>query len=252
MTVAIAALALIQGPAVLRRFPAAEAGQGVAVDKDAFYAVNNFAIGKYDKRTGKKLGEWKGQSGGPIIHLDSGVIVGGKLFAAHSNFPETPMLSSIEVWDAKTMRHIESRSLGLTPGSATWIDWHDGAWWIAFANYNGKGGVPGRSNEVSYLARYDKDFRQTASWTYPKVMIERWDGMSNSGGVWLPDGTLLLSPHHAPELYVARVPKMGSVLEHVRTIPVEIEGQGIALDPDGKTIWAIQRKTREVLSFSLW
>jgi sugar lactone lactonase YvrE len=75
--------------------------------------------------------------------------------------------------------------------------------------------------------------------------------MSNSGGVWLPNGTLLLSPHHAPELYVARIPTQGSVLELIRTIPVETEGQGIALDPDGKTIWAIQRRTREVLAFEL-
>jgi len=234
-----------------RRFPAAEAIQGVAVDKDAFYAVNNFAIGKYDKQTGKKLAEWKGEKGGPAIHLDSGVIVKGKLYCAHSNFPATPMLSSIEVWDAKTLKHIESHPLGFTPGSATWIDWHDGAWWIAFANYNGEGGVAGRGNEFSYLTRFDKDFRQTASWSYPKSMVERWDGLSNSGGFWLPDGTLLMSPHHAPELYVTRLPKFGTVLELIRTIPVESEGQGIALDPDGHTIWAIQRRTREVLSFAL-
>jgi hypothetical protein len=221
------------------------------VDRDAFYAVANATIGKYDKRTGKKLAEWKGERGGPIVHLDSAVVVKGKVYCAHSNFPATPMLSSIEVWDAKTLRHERSYSLGLTPGSATWIDWRDNAWWIAFANYNGNGGVPGRDNTFSYLARYDRDFRMTTSWAYPKSMIERWDGMSNSGGVWLPNGTLLLSPHHAPELYVARIPTQGSVLELIRTIPVETEGQGIALDPDGKTIWAIQRRTREVLAFEL-
>ena len=257
MTLAVA-ICLLQGPVIgatvlpdTRRFPASEAIQGVAVDAHAFYAVNNFAIGKYDKSTGKKLAEWKGQRGGPIIHLDSGVVINGKLYCAHSNFSATPMLSSIEVWDTKTLRHSASYSLGFTPGSATWIDWHDGAWWIAFANYNGDGGVPGRGNQFTYLARYDKDFRLLTSWAYPKSMVDRWDGMSNSGGVWLPDGTLLLSPHHAPELYVARIPAQGSVLEHVRTISVETEGQGIALDPDGKTIWAIQRRTREVLAFRL-
>lgn len=234
-----------------RRFPAAEAIQGVAVDRDCFYAVNNFAIGKYDKHTGQKLAEWKGQRGGPIIHLDSGLIHDGKLYCAHSNFPATPMISSIEVWDPKTLKHIESHALGLEPGSATWIDWHDNSWWIAYANYNGEGGVAGRGNEYSYLARYDKEFRKLAAWTYPKAMVAVWDGLSNSGGVWLADGTLLLAPHHEPELYVARLPEFGPVLEMVKTIPVETEGQGIALDPDGKTIWAIQRRTREVLSFRL-
>lgn len=251
------ALLLVQAPPARTplpntvRFPAAEAIQGVAVDRDAFYAVNNFAIGKYDKRAGKKLAEWKGERGGPIIHLDSGVVVKGRLYCAHSNFPATPMLSSIEVWDAKSLKHVESHALGLEPGSATWIDWHEGSWWIAYANYNGEGGVTGRGNEFSCLVRYDKEFRRMASWTYPKEAVARWDGMANSGGVWMPDGTLLLSPHHAPELYVMRLPKLGPVLELVRTIPVETEGQGIALDPDGRIVWAIQRKTREVLAFPL-
>lgn len=237
---------------VLARFAAAEAIQGVAVDRTAFYAVNNFAIGKYDKQTGKKLAEWKGEKGGPIIHLDSGVVVKGKLYCAHSNFPAIPMQSSIEIWDTKTLRHIDSHSLGLEPGSATWIDWHDGAWWIAFANYNKEGGVPGRGNEFSYLAKYDAQFRKLGSWVYPKELVARWDDMSNSGGVWLPDGTLLLSPHHAPELYAMRLPKFGPVLELVRTIPVETEGQGIALDPEDRSkVWAIQRRTREVLAFKL-
>ena len=234
-----------------RRFPAAEAIQGVAVDQDCFYAVDNFAIGKYDKRTGKKLAEWKGERGGPTIHLDSGLVRGGKLYCAHSNFPATPMISSIEVWDTKTLKHIESHPLGLEPGSATWIDWHDGAWWIAFANYNGEGGVPGRGNEFAYIARYDREFRKMGSYTFPKALVERWDGLANLGGVWLPDGTMLLTPHHEPEVYVVRLPEFGPVLELVRTIPVEAEGQGIALDPDGRTIWAIQRRTREVLAFRL-
>lgn len=260
MTLALATLAVLQQRQVrqgtplpnTRRFAAEEAIQGVAVDKDAFYAVNNYAIGKYDKRTGKKLAEWKGSKGGPIIHLDSGLIHNGKLYCAHSNFPGIPMISSIEVWDAKTLKHIESHALGFLPGSATWIDWHDNSWWIAFANYTtGDGAVPGRGNEFSYLARYDKEWRQIAAYTYPKEMVAMWDGMSNSGGFFLPDGTLLLSPHHLPELYIAKLPEYGPVLQMIRTVPVETEGQGVALDPDGKTIWAIQRRTREVLAFEL-
>jgi hypothetical protein len=233
------------------RFPAEEAIQGVAVDKEAFYAINNYAIGKYDKRTGKKLAEWKGEKGGPIIHLDGGAVVRGKLYCPHSNFSQTPMISSIEVWDCKTLKHVQSYPMGYTPGAANWIDWHDNAWWVGFANYNGTGGVPGRGNEFSYVACYDKEFRQLGEYTFPKSMVETWEGMSISGAVWLSNNTILMAPHTEPELYVARLPKMGSVLEFVKTIPVENEGQGIALDPDGKTIWAIQRRTREVLAYRL-
>jgi len=40
----------------LRRFKAAEARQAVAVDAHHFYAIDNRAIGKYDKRTGERIG----------------------------------------------------------------------------------------------------------------------------------------------------------------------------------------------------
>ena len=39
----------------LERHAAAEAGQGVAVDRHHFYAIVNFAIGKYDRHTGEKV-----------------------------------------------------------------------------------------------------------------------------------------------------------------------------------------------------
>ena len=64
----------------------------------------------------------KRQRMAPIIHLDSGVIVDGKLYCAHSNYPGIPMTSSIEVWDPSTLEHIESHSFGIFRGSCTWVD----------------------------------------------------------------------------------------------------------------------------------
>ncbi len=37
---------------VLGRFPASQAHQGVAVDREHIYAIANRTIGKYDKQTG--------------------------------------------------------------------------------------------------------------------------------------------------------------------------------------------------------
>ena len=61
-------LALLAGPVlaqpatltseVVRRLPAQEARQGVAVDERHLYAITNSKIGKYDKATGAKVGEW--------------------------------------------------------------------------------------------------------------------------------------------------------------------------------------------------
>jgi hypothetical protein len=84
-------------------FVAPEANQGVGVDAQHLYAVDNEAIGKYDKATGKLVKKWQGPKKGPITHLDSAMLMDGKIYAAHSNWPEWPMTSSLEIYDAATM-----------------------------------------------------------------------------------------------------------------------------------------------------
>ena len=75
----------------VRRFRTQEATQGIAVDEGYFYAIANRRIGKYDKRTGERVGTWEGTPDGPIVHLDSGVVLDGLLYCAHSNYPGVPM-----------------------------------------------------------------------------------------------------------------------------------------------------------------
>jgi hypothetical protein len=87
-------------------FDVPEANQGIGVDDSYFYAVDNRAIGKYDKRTGELVAKWQGPADGPIIHLDSAAIIDGKLYCAHSNYSQYPMTSSVEIWDPVTMEHI--------------------------------------------------------------------------------------------------------------------------------------------------
>src|ERR1051325_11176835 len=80
----------------LRRFKAAEANQGVAVDDQHFYAITNHAIGKYRKDTGERVASWDGGGSGTLKHLNAGVVLDGKLYCAHSNFPDLPEQSSVE------------------------------------------------------------------------------------------------------------------------------------------------------------
>jgi hypothetical protein len=64
----------------------------------------------------------------------------------------------------------------------------------------------------------------------------------------MPDGRLVTAGHHAPELHVLRLPTAGATLVLDAIVPVESEGQGIALDPADPTLfWSIQRRTGEVL-----
>ena len=214
-------------------FTVPEANQGVGVDARHFYAVDNYIIGKYDKKTGKLLKKWQGAKSGPIVHLDSAMLMDGKLYAAHSNYPEWPMTSSLEIFDADTMEHIGTHSFGIQWGSLTWVDWHDSHWWMTFANYDrlfGPGKTPYGHKANTVMVKFTKDFRPLQSWTLPKAILDRFEDMSNSGGSWGPDGYLYLTGHDPAELYRMRLPKAGSVLELVDVIPMNIRGQGIAWD----------------------
>ena len=214
-------------------FTIPEANQGVGVDARHFYAVDNYVIGKYDKKTGKLLKKWQGAKSGPIVHLDSAMLMDGKLYAAHSNYPDWPMTSSLEIFDAETMEHIGSHSFGIQWGSLTWVDWQDGHWWMTFANYDrlfGPGKTPYGHKANTVMVKFTKDLRPLQSWTLPKAILDRFEDMSNSGGSWGPDGYLYLTGHDPAELYRMRLPKSGSVLELVDTIPMNIRGQGIAWD----------------------
>lgn len=217
----------------LGEFAVREANQGVGVDERHFYAVDNYAIVKYDKKTGKLVKKWEGKKDGPILHLDSAMVMDGKLYAAHSNYPQWPMTSSVEIFDVETMEHLGTHSFGIQWGSLTWVDWHAGYWWMTFANYDvllGPGKTPYGHKANTVMVKLTKDFMPVQSWTLPKAILDRFEQMSNSGGSWGPDGYLYLTGHDPAELYRMRLPKAGSVLELVDIIPMNIRGQGIAWD----------------------
>jgi hypothetical protein len=248
MPVAAEAPADVARLEVVRRYPAAEARQAVAVDADHFYAIDNRTIGRYEKASGKRTGAWAGPADGAIGHLNSGVVLDGRLYAAHSNYPGVPMWSSIEIFDAASLEHIGSHSFGIAPGSATWIDHRDGHWWVAFAHYAGQGGAPGKGPEWTELVVFDDAWRRIAGYAFPPPVVERFAGYSTSGGAWGPDGLLYVSGHDAPELYALRLPRAGSVLELVHILPVESEGQGIAWDPgEPGALYTIRRSGLEVV-----
>jgi hypothetical protein len=236
---------------VIRRFPAAEARQAVAVDDRFFYAIGDRAIGKYDKATGRRVGGWSGDAAGPIRHLNSGVVIGRELYCAHSNYPLTPMVSSVEVFDTDQMAHLRSVPLPSGLGSATWIVRGDGAWWVTFAHYGGRGGEPGKGPEATRLVRFSPDWKREASWSFPAAVVSRWGAMSSSGGALAAGRLFYTTGHDAPELYVLEVPARGGELVLRAIVPAESEGQGIALDGRKGTLYSIQRRTGEVLESTL-
>lgn len=234
----------------LRRFPAPEARQGVAVDRDGFIAIGNFELGRYGKEDGRRVAAWSCPEGKPLTHLNAGVVVDGRLYCAHSNYPGVPNLSSVEIWDASTLKHAGSHSFGRADGSFTWLDRRKGRWLACFVHYGKKGGEPGRGPEWTRLVEYDDDWRETGAWAFPADLVAHVGarGYSFSGGALGPGGYLYVTGHDEPELYVLAFPEAGPSLEWVATLQIPTAGQAFAWDPAQKDrLYLIGRKDREVI-----
>ena len=231
----------------IRQFPSPEARQGIAVDKNYIYVVDTKQIAKYDKKTFELVSKWNDEKS-PIIHLDSGVIIDGKLYCAHSNYPEIPMTSTIEIWDAATMKHIGSHSFGINWGSCTWIDRFNGYWWAVFGHYNKWKELSKTDVSWTTLVKFDEKFRMIESWVFPKEVLKKLGEMTNSGGSWGPDGYLYCTGHDESELYVLKLPELGSILELVDIVSINCTGQGIAWDrSDPGSIYTIRKADRIVV-----
>ena len=172
------------------------------------------------------------------------------LVCAASNYPEVPQASSVEWFDTIKMAHVKTHSLGPQRGSLTWLDWHDGSWWAAYANYDNKGGEPGRDHKLTTLVRYSPDFAEQGAWLFPPAVLERFAPFSSSGGAWGPDGLLYVTGHDRPELYAVKLPEAGPTLDYVATIAITTNGQAIAWEKGGarRTIWSISRTGSEVVA----
>jgi hypothetical protein len=219
--------------------PSEHATQAAAADEKFVYAVSSTHIARYDRATGKLLG--KGTASG-TLHLNSAFLWKGKLYCAHSNYPKTPEESDIRVYDPSDDSVKVFHTFDKPPGSLVWCirDPEDRFWWCCFAHY-------GKDNAKTFLTRMDDHFKELARWTFPQKVVDDWDAMSASGGIWDGD-TLLVSHHHFQVLYRLKVPKEGTELELVESLHCPFPGQGIAADPKVKNgLVGIDRPKRTVV-----
>lgn len=232
----------------VRRLPASEAHQGAAADRASVYAIDNSQVARYDKASGRRVGLWQGDPK-QFKHINSCIVRSGTLVCAASNYPDVPMASMIVWIDAATMTLRRTRVLPDGPGSLTWLDWHDDSWWAGFANYDGKGGAPGRDHRQTVVVRYDARFTPRATYRFPDAVLDRFAPRSASGGAWGPGELLYVTGHDRPELYALRVPRTGTTLDLVATITTPTGGQAFGWDGrDRRLFWSIERGTAEIVA----
>ncbi len=233
-----------------RRYLAPEATQAVAVNEKSFFAIGNQTIAQYDKHTGVRRRVWKASLEFPLVHLNAGEVRDGKLYCAHSNFPVYPEASSIEIFDAMSLEHVGSHSLGIFEGSLTWIAWRDGGWWAAFAHYSEQvnDNPHARDTRWTSLVKFDQRWRRIGGWTFPAEVLAKLEPHSCSGGAWDSAGRLWCSGHDRGELYQLALPRAGSTLRLVRTAAAPITGQAFMFDPsEPGLLWGIDRPERSVI-----
>lgn len=234
-------------------FAAPEADQGVAVDEEYFYAIDNARIVKYHRETGARAYEWKLERPEIIRHINSCFAEAGKLVCANSNYPMKPMASSVEVFDAAGLTPLSSHSLGVRDeGSLTWVDRIPGGWIAGFAHYDGPNGTGYKDHSASSVVTFDEAWRRTGGWAFPGDVAARMAPHAASGGAIGPDGLLYVLGHDRPELYVLARPQLGPGLILVGVIEIEAEGQAFSWAPGGeRQIFAIDRRAGRVLAIDI-
>ncbi|NQT27243.1 hypothetical protein HQ585_17950 [candidate division KSB1 bacterium] len=229
---------------VLKRIPF-KASQGVAVDEKYFYAINNIRITKCDKENGKVIATWQADRENSAYkhfkHMNSGTVVEGRLYCAHSRYGIDPNDNTVEIWtvEKEALKHEKTIQMPRKYGSLTWIDRHrDCSWWMCYAVY-GK-----NRNKDTRLVKYQykkKKFVEVESWVFPKEVVAHWGQMSCSGGSWGSDGYLYTTGHDHAKAYVLEIDKIDKLI-YVRTEnDVGFYGQAIAWDrfSEKPILWGI-------------
>lgn len=235
-----------------RRIAAPEADQGAALGKAHVYAVDNSVIAKYDIKSGEKVAQFN-DAERLLRHMNSCLLFGGDLMCANSNYSQLPMGSSVEIFDAKDLKHLASHSMGLMDeGSLVWFDSADNGWVVGFAHYDGERGAGFKDHTYASVITMDKEWRRTGGWLFPSEVTARMAPHAASGGAIGPDGLLYVLGHDLPEMYVFAKPVRGPVLQHVATIAVEAEGQAFSFAPDrSRRIAAVDRHGGALLLIDL-
>lgn len=211
------------------------ATQAAAADENFVYAVSNTGIAKLVRATGEKTAV----STGKASHLNSALLMDGKIYAAHSNFPFKPDQGDIRMMDPKTMKLEIFHRFEKPPGSLTWALKRGGSWWCHFAHY-------GKENAKSRLVRYDGNWSETGRWDYPAELIKDWGTMSLSGGIWLGD-MLLVTGHDKKLIYRLKLPEQGTTLRWMDALPSPFPGQGIAIASKTGGLVGIDRSRKVVI-----
>lgn len=232
---------------VIKKFQS-DANQGVAVDENYYYAISNLKISKHDKSTGRTVTTWQAdttqKSFKHFLHMNSGTVINGKLYVAHSRYKIDSNNNSVEIWNVGNtlLEHEKTISMPRKHGSLTWVDKQpDDSWWMCYAVY----GEEFNRNTKLVKYQYKKgNFIEINNWTFPKEVTDNWEDMSCSGGSWGPDGLLYTTGHDHEKAFVLGLNERYELEYRWTENDVGFFGQAIAWDRFSITpqLWGIVKR----------
>ena len=223
-----------------RIYDAKEAKQGVAIDSKYFYAINNNSIGKYSRKSGKRVLYKKV----PFKHLNGGKIVNGDLVVV--NNPAGKPEQNALIWlDPSNLQVVDVMQMSFIQGSLTWFDWAWDKWWVCDARY-------GKKVKDTTIYCFNEQWEPMGFWKIPKSLVGDLEPYSLSGGAWFGDH-LYVSGHDKPEMYLLELPKDKLHAKLIQTVQVCFDGQGFVFERGkGKIyVWGIRRDDSVVVRCSV-
>lgn len=106
-------------------------------------------------------------------------------------------------------------------------------WWCCFAHY---GAQNHRTVLIEYSNEGDGFDREVRRFTFPRSVIDDFDQMSASGGIWDGD-TLLVSHHHFKVIYRLAIPEQGSELRLVEVLGCPFPGRESPTIQSAADLW---------------
>ena len=208
-----------------RIYKAKEATEGVAIDKRYFYAIGHDKVGKYSRKSGKRVIAKKL----PFKHIKGGKIVNDDLVIINTP-PGRPEQNALIWLDVETLEMIDMMTLPHIQGEITWIDWAWEKWWICDAQYK-------KNVKETTIYCFNPDWVLEGFWKLPKDVVRSIEPKSLSGGAWFGE-MLCVSGYEKPELYVLDLPEKKIHAKLLRLLLVCFDGQGFTFERGKESVYA--------------
>ena len=237
IVIILSIIAMYKNTESYKSFSSKDAHQGVAIDGNHIYVINNKSISKHDKETYNLVDRWVASESSAIKHLNGGRVNGDKLICTNS----LKNSNTIEIFKTSSMEHIKSIPID-ADGYLTWtyVDEYTDNLYGIIAHYK-------YNMDKSRLVRFDDtddDYKIVRKWRLPQELLDRIRPWSLSGG-FIYNGFIYCTTHDKPEIYKLKID--GKKLDQVSIIPINSRGQGIDYDWDSKELYSINRNEKKVI-----